>query len=328
MAYIQVKDLNKSLNKIYSQDSTDKYTLRITFDDVELEDADEYCEKVNIKHRIMDYGSKNFSLNSLVSKEAEIVLHNLDLSILKGKVKLWLDMPVQAYENGETKEGTEIEVNDLDNTKEDIFEYYGDTYQQTYSGKNLFDEAEYARLNSSYYSFSINNGLILLQQDNRAFTNVGLNINASPNTKYYFKRGSAVSYVISEYNSNNGWLKNDNLSTNVSEFTTTNTCAYFKIKCSQQGLTTPYNLGNIMISTEDIPYQPINAPSPDYPQEVQTVSGLQVVSDTGKNLIDTVPINNIDFNYSQQCTTEYILDTDINKTVLHISSTNQYPTVI
>lgn len=104
MAYLQVNDLEKTLEKIYSQDSSDKYTLRITFDDIELEDADEFCENVTIKHRIIPYGSKNFSLGNLVSKEAEVTLHNLDLSLVKGKVKIWLDFSIIEIEDEEEVE--------------------------------------------------------------------------------------------------------------------------------------------------------------------------------------------------------------------------------
>ena len=47
----------------------------------------------------------------------------------------------------------------------------------------------------------------------------------------------------------------------------------------------------------------------------------------GKNLIDLVPITNIDFTGKQHCTTEYVLDNELNKNVLHIVDNGSYPSV-
>lgn len=98
MAYLQVNDLNKTLNKIYY--GAVKYKLRVSVNGVELENVDSYCEGVTIKHSIIPNGSKVFSLNSLISKEAELILHDLDLSILNGKISIAIDIPI---EDGETE---------------------------------------------------------------------------------------------------------------------------------------------------------------------------------------------------------------------------------
>lgn len=70
---------------IYSGEAKNK--LRITFDGVDLEDADYYCEKITRISRIIpDDGQKRLSLDNFVSQEIEVVLHNVDESIIKDQV--------------------------------------------------------------------------------------------------------------------------------------------------------------------------------------------------------------------------------------------------
>ena len=90
MAYLQVNDLEETLDKIYYGDRG--YRLRISVNGVELDDVDEYCEGMTVKHSIIPNGSKVFSLNSLISKEVELTLHDLDLSIWYGKVNIALEI--------------------------------------------------------------------------------------------------------------------------------------------------------------------------------------------------------------------------------------------
>lgn len=83
MAYI-TSDRYKEV--IYSQDC--RHKLRIWFDNVELDDADIYCEKLTVSSRIIPHGSKVFMLENFVSKEATLILHDIDLSIIKDKVEI------------------------------------------------------------------------------------------------------------------------------------------------------------------------------------------------------------------------------------------------
>lgn len=93
MAYINVNNLEKTLNKIYY--GSVKYKLRVYVNGIELENVDRYCEGMTIKHSIVPNGSKVFSLNSLISKEVTLVLHDLDLSILNGKIQIALEIPIE-----------------------------------------------------------------------------------------------------------------------------------------------------------------------------------------------------------------------------------------
>ena len=71
---------------IYSQDC--RHKLKIWFNDVELEDADIYCEKLTVSSRIIPNGSKVFMLENFISKEATLILHDIDLSVIKDQVKI------------------------------------------------------------------------------------------------------------------------------------------------------------------------------------------------------------------------------------------------
>ena len=71
---------------IYSQDC--RHKIKIWFNDVELEDADIYCEKLTVSSRIIPNGSKVFMLENFISKEATLILHEVDLSVIKDQVKI------------------------------------------------------------------------------------------------------------------------------------------------------------------------------------------------------------------------------------------------
>ena len=78
---------NPYQDAIYSQGETND--LRIWFDDVELEDADRYCESITRTARIIpDDGAKRFSLDNFVSTSVEVILHDVDPSIIKDQVKI------------------------------------------------------------------------------------------------------------------------------------------------------------------------------------------------------------------------------------------------
>lgn len=72
---------------IYSQD--DRNDIKISFNGVELEDAGYYVEKVSCKSRILpDDGNNRFSLDNFISKEIEIILHNVPLENIVDQVEI------------------------------------------------------------------------------------------------------------------------------------------------------------------------------------------------------------------------------------------------
>lgn len=77
---------NEYKQVIYSGDS--RHKIKILFNNVELQEADRYCERATIKSRIIPNGAKRFSLNNFISKEVEIILHDIDTSIIQDKVSI------------------------------------------------------------------------------------------------------------------------------------------------------------------------------------------------------------------------------------------------
>ena len=78
MAYTNFTNCTEEeyLEVIYSQD--DKNRIKIWFNNVELEDAGEYCESLNGTNRILpNDGSKRFSLDNFVAKDYTLVLRDL-----------------------------------------------------------------------------------------------------------------------------------------------------------------------------------------------------------------------------------------------------------
>lgn len=77
---------NEYKNIIYNQETNNK--IKILFNNVELEDADEYCESFEVVSRVIPNGSKIFMLENLVSQEATLILHNIDTSIIQDQVSI------------------------------------------------------------------------------------------------------------------------------------------------------------------------------------------------------------------------------------------------
>ena len=88
MAYLNFQNCTRQEyeNTLYSQDT--KHKLKILFNNVELQNADRYCEKLTIKSRIIPNGAKFFSLNNFISKEVELILHDINTNIIQDNVSI------------------------------------------------------------------------------------------------------------------------------------------------------------------------------------------------------------------------------------------------
>lgn len=72
---------------IYSQE--DENDIKIWFNDIELENAGYYVEKVTVKSRILpEDGTKRFSLDNFISKEVDVILHNVNLEDIQDQVEI------------------------------------------------------------------------------------------------------------------------------------------------------------------------------------------------------------------------------------------------
>ena len=72
---------------IYSGNAKNK--LKVLFNNVEMHNIDDFCEKLTIKSRIIaEDGSKRFSLNNFIAKECELILHDVDIDDLQDQVNI------------------------------------------------------------------------------------------------------------------------------------------------------------------------------------------------------------------------------------------------
>lgn len=79
---------NRYKEVIYSQDC--RHKLRVWFNNVEYADVDNICEKLTVKSRIIPFGSKVFMLENFISKEAELILHDINIEDIQDPVKISL----------------------------------------------------------------------------------------------------------------------------------------------------------------------------------------------------------------------------------------------
>lgn len=80
------KTSEKYKSVIYSGDC--RHKLKLLFNGVELADADVYCESLKVTSRILPNGSTRFSLDNFISKEAELILHDIDTTIIQSPVNI------------------------------------------------------------------------------------------------------------------------------------------------------------------------------------------------------------------------------------------------
>ena len=182
----------------------------------------------------------------------------------------------------------------------DSFQLDGDTYQQTYTGKNLFNQNDahqrgFIGENGGISDSSTNISVVYTEycpvEAEHTYT-ISYNIIAT---------GSSVRY-IGFYDSSFSFIsRTTQESSEASAFTfsTPANTRYVRVNfrnlngMETETFLTDY-INNIQIeegstATAYEPYvggQP--SPSPDYPQQIQTVTGLQTVEVSGKNLFDGI----------------------------------------
>lgn len=78
MAYIPSGCTVKEYEEVVYSGKCDN-KLYLSFGGVELENADEYCEKITGTNKILSNGNNYFSLDNFVSRELNITLHNIEI---------------------------------------------------------------------------------------------------------------------------------------------------------------------------------------------------------------------------------------------------------
>ena len=89
MAYINVS--NDYEDVIYHKTGSGiQNKLKLSFNDIELENADNYCESITKSGRILKNNNKGFYLNDFPSQDITLILRNVDLSTIVEPVKISL----------------------------------------------------------------------------------------------------------------------------------------------------------------------------------------------------------------------------------------------
>ena len=168
------------------------------------------------------------------------------------------------------------------------FSLKGNTTQQTYTGKNLFNK----NTATQYRYISDSNGSIATSTNNYTYAGESY-IPCEPNTAYTLSGGSQY-MRIAEYTSDKTFVKIVNSQTSSSPITITtgNTGAFLRVSYNDT------SLGDANIQLEKgsaTTYEPYvggtASPNPDYPQAVQTVTGEQTIDICGKNMFDYTGYN-------------------------------------
>lgn len=194
-------------------------------------------------------------------------------------------------ESTQIEEGTSISVQNTVDKSFTQLELKGDTKQNAYTGKNLFDKANIDILNGYFES---SGDTIHSQSANRVFY-----IPCEPNTRYSFRQGTTTlsNHVFQIATTSETPVIGSVVSgfyeagrNNVSGYLTASNAAYIVVRIrAGDDVSTFWDGVQIEKGSTATDYEPyvggIPSPSPDYPQEVQTVTGEQTVtiSDGGGN---------------------------------------------
>lgn len=160
--------------------------------------------------------------------------------------------------------------------------FFGDSKQNTTSGKNLFDVEKYVNDNSNYYHLEDEN-LICDSVDTRV---IGFVYTSFEKGTYTVSTTNICNTTIFEEGSQYFLIKKEN----VNEFTFTleeNKNLHFKFFSND----VPYEIGNIQIEKGSMvtEYESYTggkpSPNPDYPQKISSINGVNLKL-VGKNLFD------------------------------------------
>lgn len=167
--------------------------------------------------------------------------------------------------------------------------FFGDSKQNTTSGKNLFDVEKYVNDNSNYYHLEDEN-LICDSVDTRV---IGFVYTSFEKGTYTVSTTNICNTTIFEEGSQYFLIKKEN----VNEFTFTleeNKNLHFKFFSND----VPYEIGNIQIEKGSMvtEYESYTggkpSPNPDYPQKISSINGVNLKL-IGKNLYNNEYTNNI-----------------------------------
>ena len=178
-------------------------------------------------------------------------------------------------------EGTQFTLNNTTDAPIDGVELKGDTFQQTYSGKNLFNGIlELGYINGT------NGGNGSSDQYIRAKDYIP--VKELTDYKISCDNANITSVFVYEYKADKSYNLTSNKNIGLSSYLTTNAdTAYIRFRPATQTTDTSIKF-QVEEGTVATAYEPyvggIPSPNPDYPQDIQVVTGEQTVSVMGKNI--------------------------------------------
>ena len=245
-------------------------------------------------------------------------------------------MNVQNAKNLSITEGDVKTIHDKDNqllwgavgydTK-----YEGDTYQQTYSGKNLYNKDGSNILSAyidSYHSVitsASNNRLIWIEcKPNTSYTITKLPVDYSRAIAYTTEQPDVGVQTYGFFVGSNNW--------STRTYTTGADAKYLVIRLWVGGQDTStveemLNAVQIEEGSTATTYEPycggIPSPNPDYPQDIQVVTGEQTVNVHGKNLLNPTLFDGITQNSdgTLKTTKYYTVTTAVS---FHLKASTRY----
>lgn len=242
-----------------------------------------------------------FNVLPKVSDSGEsVTLENTgDTMLYKMDLKGNTSQEVIQGEVGLEEEDTSIYVDDVNEDKENYITLKGNTSQETTTGRNLFNVTDYTNLPLSSNGSPTNS---VRDKDKITFTS---NVNSGFSGVYIAKDN--YSNIIDNYDETKSYYVTADIKTNINcDFRFVNQSSVSQITVGTQRLSfygilptivfyvknnnANIEISNIMIAeTSETDYEPYTngaSPNPDYPQEVEVVTGENVVKVEGKNLFD------------------------------------------
>ena len=169
--------------------------------------------------------------------------------------------------------------------------YRGNTTQQTYSGKNLFNKnATVTSFGNCTYTYS--DGVYTITNTNDSNPRLSLNL-VLPAGTYTLNSStylSAATQIVDE----NSTLANLSNKYSGKTFTIESSSTNIRFNWASTSETIILDLNTLQIEAGAgtvTPYEPyvggVPSPNPDYPQDINVVTGEQTIGIHGKNLFDT-----------------------------------------
>ena len=215
--------------------------------------------------------------------------------------------------------GSNFTLENVQNGKLDLFEMKGNTEQDSYSGKNLYqapttpsltDKATYSKINDNSFSLTYTQSS---STNTSAYVRIDFDISKlKPNTQYTISKkqiitgtnfnriGSLRTYINGSYGS---VVTDNNVTfTTLNEITSVGIAFYLSYQNTTTGTST-ITFYDVQLEESSTPtsYEPYvggtPSPSPDYPQPIRVVKGDNTIKVTGKNLFDGIlEIGMIDYD--------------------------------